>query len=175
MARPSIFTAIDYKDTKTGDGGVVRNFPARCDRHGANYTIGVNYLRGWGQPTRLNSAIDIYTRLLFIKMRTIFRSAKLCNILIEPPWRTSLRQFGSSAELHSTRERMGKEIFRLLKIGDSLRAVIRSIISKKAVCPTRQKVTIVPIHIKMDLAITTESRSSKDLHLEIGRLWMGLE
>jgi len=44
MAIPSIFTAIDYKDTKLVDGGVVRNFPVRDVMDmGANYTIGENY------------------------------------------------------------------------------------------------------------------------------------
>jgi len=55
------------------DGGVVRNFPVRDVKDmGADYTIGVNLSSGLLKADKLNSAIDIYTRLLFTKMLMTF-------------------------------------------------------------------------------------------------------
>src|SRR5260370_29871782 len=66
MAIPSIFTAIDYKDTKLVDGGVVRNFPVRdVIDMGANYTIGVNLSQGLRTADKLTSAIDILYQIAF--------------------------------------------------------------------------------------------------------------
>src|SRR4029077_13264610 len=68
MAIPSVFTAVDYKNTKLVDGGVVRNFPVRdVVAMGADYTIGVNLSQGLEKAEKLTNAMDILYQIAFYK------------------------------------------------------------------------------------------------------------
>ena len=86
MALPSIFTPIDYKDTKLVDGGVVRNFPVSdVKAMGADYIIGVNLSQGLLKAEDLTTAIDILYQIGFYKDADDFeQQLKLCNLLIQP-------------------------------------------------------------------------------------------
>jgi NTE family protein len=86
MALPSVFTPIDYKDTKLIDGGVVRNFPVSdVKAMGADYIIGVNLSQGLLKAKDLNTAIDILYQIGFYKDADDFEhQLKLCNLLIQP-------------------------------------------------------------------------------------------
>src|SRR6267154_1831087 len=176
MAIPSIFTAIDYKDTKLVDGGVVRNFPVRdAIDMGANYTIGVNLSQGLKKADKLNSAIDILYQIAFYKDADDFQQErKLCNILIEPPLEDfSAASFGSSAELIQLGKEWGKKFYPAFKkLADSLRASNPEYHFQKSRLPNKTKVTIDAIHIN-GLSHTTEKSFIKRLHLEIGKDYDG--
>ncbi|HEV8513662.1 MAG TPA: patatin-like phospholipase family protein [Cyclobacteriaceae bacterium] len=178
MAIPSVFTAIDYKDTKLVDGGVVRNFPVRdAINMGANYTIGVNLSQGLLKADKLNSPIDILYQIAFYKDADDFQyERKLCNILIEPPMDDySAASFGSAAELIQLGKEWGKKYYPAFKkLADSLKAVNPNYQFKKNRLPKKSKITIDGMHIN-GLNHTTEKSFIKRLHLEIGKDYDGIE
>ncbi len=178
MAIPSIFTAIDYKDTKLVDGGVVRNFPVRDVMNmGANYAIGVNLSQGLRKADKLNSAIDILYQIAFYKDADDFQyERKLCNILIEPPLEDySAASFGSSAELIQIGKEWGKKFYPAFKkLADSLKAANPGYRFRKNRLPNKTKITIDGLHIN-GLQYTSEKSFIKRLHLEIGKDYDGVE
>jgi len=178
MAIPSIFTAIDYKDTKLVDGGVVRNFPVSdVINMGANYTIGVNLSQGLRTADKLNSAIDILYQIAFYKDADDFQhQRKLCNILIEPPLDDySAASFGSAAELIQLGKEWGKKFYPAFKkLSDSLRASNPNYHFRKNRLPSETKITIDGTHIN-GLKHTSEKSFIKRLHLEIGKDYDGVE
>ena len=118
MALPSIFTPIDYKDTKLVDGGVVRNFPASdVKAMGADYIIGVNLSQGLLQAKDLNSAIDILYQIGFYKDADEFHyQRKLCNVLIEPHVeRFSAASFSSSDSIIYIGKQTGNMFYPVFK------------------------------------------------------------
>jgi NTE family protein len=178
MAIPSIFTAIDYKDTKLVDGGVVRNFPVSdVVDMGANYTIGVNLSQGLLKADKLNSAIDILYQIAFYKDADGFQhERKLCNILIEPLMEDySAASFGSSSELIQLGKKWGKKYYPVFKkLADSLKVNNPNYHFKKNRLPQKTKITIDGTNIN-GLKHTSEKSFSKRLGLEIGKDYDGVE
>ncbi len=127
MAIPSIFTAIDYENTKLIDGGVVRNFPVRdAVAMGANYAIGVKISDPLTAVDELTSAIDVLYQIGFYKDADDFQhELKLCNMLIEPPLKDySAASFGSADEIIAIGKEYGKKYYPMFKhLADSLRAI----------------------------------------------------
>src|SRR6185369_8900311 len=127
MAIPSVFTAIDYKDTKLVDGGVVRNFPVKdAIAMGADYTIGVNLSQGLLTADKLNSPVDILMQVGFYKDADDFQGQrKACNILIEPAVEDySAASFGSADDLIRIGKESGRKYYpQFKKLADSLRAI----------------------------------------------------
>ncbi len=95
MAIPSIFTTVDYQDTKLVDGGVVRNFPVEnLNEFGVDYFIGVNLSMGLQNAEKLNSPVDVLMQIAFYKDDSNFdMQKKLCDLYIEP----DLRGFSSGS------------------------------------------------------------------------------
>ncbi len=152
MAIPAVFTAIDYKDTKLVDGGVVRNFPVSDVREmGANYVIGVNLSRGLKKANELHTAIDILYQLGFYKdAETFERERKLCNILIEPSLENfSAASFSESDSLLKIGNQEGAKYFPIFKkLADSLKANDPTYRFNGNRLPNKETVTIDSIEIK---------------------------
>lgn len=178
MAIPSIFTAIDYKDTKLVDGGVVRNFPVRdVIDMGANYAIGVNLSQGLLKADKLNSAIDILYQIAFYKDAEDFQhERKLCNVLIEPRLDDfSAASFGSSDELIQIGKDWGKKFYPVFKkLADSLKANDPNYHFRKERLPQQTKVAIDKVEIN-GLQNTSQSSFIKRLHVEVGKEYDGME
>ena len=126
MAIPSVFTAIDYKETKLVDGGVVKNFPvSEVKKMGADYVIGVNLSRGLLKATQLNTAIEVLYQIGFYKdAETFQQERKLCNVLIEPDLQEySAGNFSASDSLLEIGNKEGLKYFPIFKkLADSLKA-----------------------------------------------------
>jgi len=86
MAIPSLFTTVDYNNTKLVDGGVVINFPVdNLKEFGVDYFIGVNLSVGMQNSEKLNNPVDVLLQIAFIKDDFNSNNQKLlCDIYIEP-------------------------------------------------------------------------------------------
>ncbi len=134
MSIPSIFSAIQYKDTKLVDGGIVRNFPVRdAKAMGADYVIGVNLSEGLLSADKLQSPIDIIYQIGFYKDADDFlQEKKMCNMLIEPPLQGfSAASFGAVDSLIHIGNETGKKYYPYFKkLADSLQATSKPIGSR---------------------------------------------
>ncbi|HEY3402264.1 MAG TPA: patatin-like phospholipase family protein [Ohtaekwangia sp.] len=178
MAIPSVFTAIDYKETKLVDGGVVRNFPVRdVIDMGATYTIGVNVSQGLAKAENLTSAVDILYQIAFYKDADDFQEErKLCNIVIDP----NLEGY-SAGSFHSTAEilKIGKESGRkyypaFKKLADSLKALDPSYTFRKDRLPKHTRIIVDDYKVN-GLKKTTLASFSRRLNLEPGKAYNGEE
>jgi NTE family protein len=178
MAIPSVFTAIDYEDTKLVDGGVVRNFPVRdVVEMGADYTIGVNLSQGLEKAEKLTNAVDILYQIAFYKDADDFkREKKLCNVLIEPPVAEySAAAFGSSEELLRIGKEWGRKYYPVFKkLADSIRRIDPSYTFRRNRLPTVNKITIDGFEVK-GVERTRLSTFNKRLDLEVGKEYDGRE
>ncbi|MEJ7644088.1 MAG: patatin-like phospholipase family protein [Chryseolinea sp.] len=178
MAIPSIFTPVDYKDTKLIDGGIVRNFPVSdVKAMGADFVIGVNVAHGLLKAKELNSAIDILYQIGFYKDADNNQQERnLCNILIEPP----LRKFSASSfNSADSIIRIGKEAAnryypRFKKLADSLRAIYPNYAPIPSRLPQTRSVTVDSIRIN-GLVHTTNTSFKNRLALEPGKTYNGVE
>jgi NTE family protein len=178
MAIPSIFTPIDYKDTKLVDGGVVRNFPVRDVKSmGADYVIGVNLSQGLLHAKELNSAIDILYQIGFYKDADDFQQERrLCNLLIEPPLeRFSAASFSSADSIIRIGKESGNKYYPVFKkLADSLRRIYPDYKPIKNRLPQTKSVTVDSIRIK-GLDHTTKTSFENRLALEPGKTYNGTE
>lgn len=178
MAIPSIFTAIDYKDTKLVDGGVVRNFPVRdVIDMGAEYAIGVNLSQGLQKAEELTSAVDILYQIAFYKDADDFQEErKLCNILIEPPMDGfSAASFGSTDALLKLGKEWGRKYYPAFKkLADSLKSLDPHYSFRKDRLPRHTKIIVDNYEIN-GLKNTTRTSFIKRLNLEIGKSYNGSE
>jgi NTE family protein len=178
MAIPSVFTAIDYENTKLVDGGVVRNFPVKdAVAMGADYTIGVNLSRGLLTADKLNSVIDILYQIGFYKDADDFQEEReLCDILIEPPLEEfSAASFGSAQELIDLGKEWGNKFYpRFKALADSLRGVNPDYHFNENRLPEVHKLIIDDIRIN-GLKHTTRTSFINRLSLEKGKGYDGIE
>jgi len=178
MAIPSVFTAIDYENTKLVDGGVVRNFPVKdAIAMGADYTIGVNLSQGLLTADKLNSVIDILYQIGFYKDADDFQEERaLCDILIEPPLEEfSAASFGSAQELIDLGKEWGNKFYpRFKALADSLRRINPDYHFKKDRLPEVHKLIIDEIRIN-GLNHTTKTSFINRLSLEKGKGYDGVE
>lgn len=125
MAIPSVFTAIDYKNTKLVDGGMVRNFPVQdAIEMGANYMIGVKVAIPLLPAEELHSAFDVLYQIGFYKDAEDYpKEAKLCNMLIEPPMRGySAASFADADTIIKIGQEWGRKYYPQFKaLADSLK------------------------------------------------------
>lgn len=178
MAIPSIFTPIDYKDTKLVDGGIVRNFPVRDVRDmGAEYIIGVNLSEGLTHAKDLTSALDILYQIGFYKDAEDFEEEKeLCDVLIEP----SLLQFNagsftSADSIINIGKRTGARFYPLFKkFADSLRSIYPGYAPIQNRLPQTRSVTVDSIQIA-GLRHTTNTSFKNRLAILPGKTYDGIE
>ena len=178
MAIPSIFTAIDYKDTKLVDGGVVRNFPVRdVIDMGADYTIGVNLSQGLSKAEELTTAVDILYQIAFYKDADDFQQErKLCDILIEPNLEGySAGSFHSAAEILKIGKEMGKKYYPAFKkLADSLKTLDPTYSFKKDRLPKHTRIVVDSYEVS-GLKKTTLTSFSRRLGLQLGEPYNGQE
>ncbi|MGC3947264.1 MAG: patatin-like phospholipase family protein [Chryseolinea sp.] len=178
MAIPSVFTPIDYKDTKLVDGGIVRNFPVRDVKDlGAEYVIGVNLSQGLATADKLNTALDILYQIGFYKDADDFEhEKKLCNVLIEPPLADySAASFGSAQTIIDIGKETGKKYYPVFKkLADSLRAIYPNYKPIENRLPIVKQVTVDSITI-LGLEHTTNRSFKNRLALEPGKAYDGVE
>lgn len=178
MAIPSVFTAIDYENTKLVDGGVVRNFPVRdVIDMGANYTIGVNLSQGLLSADQLTSAIDILYQIGFYKDADDFQAERdLCDILIEPPLQKfTAASFGSAQELIDLGKEWGNRYYpRFKALADSMKRLNPDYHFRNNRLPDVQKVVIDDIRIN-GLKNTTRTSFVNRLGLTKGHGYDGTE
>ena len=178
MALPSIFTPIDYKDTKLVDGGVVRNFPVSdVKAMGADYVIGVNLSQGLLKAQDLTSAIDILYQIGFYKDADEFQyQRKLSNVLIEPHVeRFSAASFSSSDSIIYIGKQTGNMFYPVFKkLADSLRSIYPDYAPIKNRLPQTKTVTVDSIRI-VGLKHTTRTSFKNRLALETGKTYDGVK
>lgn len=177
MAIPSVFTPIDYKDTKLVDGGVVRNFPVRDVKDmGADFVIGVNLSQGLATADKLNSVLDILYQIGFYKDADDFEhEKKLCNVLIEPPLAEySAASFGSAQAIIDVGRETGKKYYPIFKkLADSLRALYPDYKPIQNRLPVVKEVTVDSITI-LGLENTTNRSFKNRLAIEPGKSYDGI-
>jgi NTE family protein len=178
MALPSIFTPIDYKDTKLIDGGVVRNFPVSdVKAMGADYIIGVNLSQGLQKAADLTTAIDILYQIGFYKDADDFvEQLKLCNLLIQPRLeKFSAASFSSADSIIAVGKKTGDLFYPTFKrIADSLRAIYPEYAPVKNRLPQTRTVTVDSIRIQ-GLQNTTRTSFRNRLALEPGKTYDGVK
>jgi NTE family protein len=178
MALPSIFTPIDYKDTKLVDGGVVRNFPVSdVKAMGADYIIGVNLSQGLLKAKELTTAIDILYQIGFYKDADDFEhQLKLCNLLIQPRVeKFSAAAFSGADSIIVIGKQTGDKFYSTFKkIADSLRAIYPNYAPIKNRLPQTRTVTVDSIRIH-GLKSTTRTSFTNRLALEPGKTYDGLK
>lgn len=178
MAIPSVFTPIDYKDTKLVDGGVVRNFPVRDVKDmGADYVIGVNLSQGLASADKLNTVIDILYQIGFYKDADDFEHEKqLCDVLIEPPLSDySAASFSSAQTIIDIGKETGKKYYpRFKKLADSLRAIYPGYKPIENRLPVVNEVAVDSITIN-GLEHTTKTSFKNRLALEPGHAYNGVQ
>ena len=178
MALPSIFTPIDYKDTKLVDGGVVRNFPVSdVKAMGADYVIGVNLSQGLLKAKELTTAIDILYQIGFYKDADDFeQQLKLCNLLIQPHVENfSAAAFSGADSIIAIGKQTGDKFYPAFKkIADSLRAIYPDYAPIKNRLPQTRTVTVDSIRIH-GLKSTTRTSFRNRLALSPEKLTMALK
>jgi len=177
MAIPSVFTPIDYKDTKLVDGGVVRNFPVRDVKDmGAEYVIGVNLSQGLAPANKLNSVLDILYQIGFYKDAEDFEyEKKLCDLLIQPPLGDySAASFASALDIIDVGKETGNQYFPTFKrLADSLRAIYPDYKPIQSRLPKVKEVIVDSISI-LGLEHTTNRSFKNRLALEPGKSYDGV-
>lgn len=178
MAIPSIFTAIDYNNTKLIDGGVVRNFPVRDVKEmGADFAIGVNLSQGLSAADKLTSAVDVLYQIAFYKDADDFKEERLlCDILIEPDMEGySAASFGSADALIELGKEWGRKYYpQFKKLADSLKATNPSYTFNTDRLPKHTKIEIDGFEIN-GLNLTTKTSFLNRLNLEAGKSYDGTE
>lgn len=176
MAIPSVFTPIDYENTKLVDGGVVRNFPVRdVKAMGADYIIGVNLSQGLLAASELTSPLDILYQIGFYKDADDFQSErKLCNVLIEPPVRKyTAASFTSVDSIIAVGKRTGDQYYPIFKkLADSLRQRYPDYAPIRNRLPQTRSVTVDSIYIQ-GLHHTTRTSFRNRLNLPTGKTYDG--
>ncbi len=176
MAIPSVFTAIDYNDTKLVDGGLVRNFPVKDVRDmGANYVIGVNLSQGLQPAKDLHTAVDVLYQIGFYKDADDFENQRaLCDVYIEPPVRDfSAASFGSADSLIKIGKKVGDEFYPVFKkLADSLKSIDPTYTTVKARLPKTNYIIVDSIAIR-GLRRTTKTSFLNRLNLEAGQAYNG--
>jgi len=178
MAIPSIFTPVEYKNTKLVDGGVVRNFPvSNVKEMGADYVIGVNLSQGLLKAEELNSAIDILYQIGFYKDADDFENQKkLCDLLIEPPLNEfNAASFLSADSIIAVGKQTGNKFYPIFKkLADSLRAIYPDYAPIKNRLPQTKTVTVDSIRI-YGLKNTTRTSFRNRLALQPGKTYDGVK
>lgn len=176
MAIPSVFTAIDYKETKLVDGGVVKNFPvSEVKKMGANYVIGVNLSRGLLKANQLNTAIEVLYQIGFYKDAETFQAErKLCNVLIEPDLKNySAGSFSASDSLLDIGNKEGLKHFSTFKkLADSLKKADPSYHFIENRLPQNNNVILDDIEVN-GLEKTTKTFVTGKLDLKKGESYAG--
>lgn len=127
MAIPSVFTAVDYKDTKLVDGGILRNFPAKDVKEmGADIVIGVNLFTGLPDIDTLDNVLDVFYQITqYRDADDLASEKKLCNLVIEPHLeKFSAGSFDSTDSIMDIGDKVGKLYYPYFKhLADSLNAL----------------------------------------------------
>lgn len=178
MAIPSIFTPIEYKNTKLVDGGVVRNFPVSDVKDmGADYVVGVNLSQGLLKAEELNSAIDILYQIGFYKDADDFENQKkLCDLLIEPPLNNfNAASFSGADSIIAVGKHTGNKFYPIFKkLADSLRSIYPDYAPIKNRLPQTRTVTVDSIRIQ-GLKNTTRTSFRNRLALQFGKTYDGVK
>jgi len=178
MALPSIFTPIEYKDTKLVDGGVVRNFPVSdVKAMGADYVIGVNLSQGLLPAKDLHSAIDILYQIGFYKDADGFQlERQLCNVLIEPPLeKFTAASFSSADSIIRIGKETGNKYYPIFKnLADSLHRIYPNYRPIRNRLPQTKHVTLDSISIQ-GLKHTTRTAFKNRLALIPGETYNGVK
>lgn len=124
MAIPSVFTAVEYKNTKLVDGGLIRNFPVTDIKEmGADIVIGVNLFLGLPEISKLNNMLDVFYQITqYRDAEDLVKEKKHCNMIIEPPVeKYSAGSFSSSDSIMMIGKEIGKLYYPYFKhLADSL-------------------------------------------------------
>ncbi len=178
MAIPSVFTAMDYEDTKLVDGGVVRNFPVKdVKAMGADLVIGVNLSQGLLKAKDLRTALDILYQIGFYKDADDFiQERKLCNILIEPDLKKfSAASFSASDSIIYIGKETGLQFYPAFKrMADSLRSIYPEYAPVPRRLPNMKYLIVDDIKIA-GLKHTTNISFLNRLRLEKGQRYDGVE
>lgn len=176
MTIPSIFTPVEFRDTKLVDGGVVRNFPVRdAIDMGADIVIGVNLSQGLVPASQLNTAVEILYQIGFYKDADDFQEQKkLCNILIEPAVQDySAASFNSVDSLLRIGRETGDKYYPLFKrMADSIRNIYPDYHATLHRLPPAQKIVLDKIEIN-GLKNTTHTGFQNRLGLTTGKPYDG--
>ena len=127
MAIPTIFTAVNYKNKKLVDGGIVRNFPViNAKEMGADIVIGSNVSGPLLTKEKINNVFQVLLQIAFFREDAdAKKEEKLCDILIKHPLDDyTMGSFSSANEIIDEGIKKGRELYPELKrLADSLNAI----------------------------------------------------
>ncbi len=127
MAIPSIFTAVNYKNRKLVDGGLVRNFPViNAKQMGADIVIGSNVSSPLLTKDKITNVFQVLLQIAFFREDAdAKKEEKLCDILVTHPLDDySMGSFASSNEIIDAGIKSGRELYpKFKRLADSLNAI----------------------------------------------------
>ncbi|MFN4005959.1 MAG: patatin-like phospholipase family protein [Chitinophagaceae bacterium] len=130
MAIPSVFTAVDYKDQKLVDGGIVRNFPVEDAKQlGASIVIGSNVAGGLLAKEKIQNVFQVMLQIAFFREDEDAKKQRtLCNVYIHQRLDDyNMGSFNSAAAIIDSGIEAGRKMYPIFKrMADSLNAIYAS-------------------------------------------------
>jgi len=127
MAIPTIFTAVNYKNRKLVDGGIVRNFPVINAREmGADYVIGSNVSGPLLTKDKITNMLDVLLQIAFFREdEDAKKEEKQCDILVNHQLdEYNMGSFSSGNEIINEGILSGRQLYPVFKrLKDSLDAI----------------------------------------------------
>lgn len=127
MAIPSFFTAVNLKEKRLIDGGVVRNFPVQdVKKMGADIVIGSNVSTGLLTSGNVRNAIQVLLQVAFFREAEDHKNeVPLCDIYVTHELeRFNMGSFGQAKDILNEGIEQGRKLYpRLKKLADSLNAI----------------------------------------------------
>ncbi len=173
MAIPGVVSAVDYKNTKLVDGGIVRNFPVRDVREmGADFVIGVNLFSGLTDTKDMTTMLDVMMQTMNFRDAVDLQNEKsICDVVIEPEVsQFSAASFDEVDSIFAIGKRKGDEFYPIFKqLADYMHDTYGVPYSEplKRMKPYSKKVKIDEFEVD-GLRYTTKQLLWQNLDLDLG-------
>ncbi|MCR5697540.1 MAG: patatin-like phospholipase family protein [Marinilabiliaceae bacterium] len=176
MAIPGVVSAVDYKNTKLVDGGIVRNFPVRDVREmGADFVIGVNLFSGLTDTKDMTTMLDVMMQTMNFRDAVDLQNEKgICDVVIEPEVaQYTAASFDSVDSIFAAGKRKGDEFYPIFKqladyMHDTYGVPYAEPLNRMK--PYSDKVKIDAFEVD-GLHYTTKSLLWQNLDLDLGHLY----
>lgn len=152
MAIPTIFTAVNYKNKKLVDGGIVRNFPVlNAKQMGADIVIGSNVTSSLLPKDKITNIFQVLLQIAFFREdEDAKKEEKLCDVLVKHQLdEYNMASFSSGNEIIDEGIERGRELYpQLKKLADSLNAIYGEEKETPVILPKQDSVKITAYEIK---------------------------
>ena len=152
MAIPTIFTAVDYKNRKLVDGGIVRNFPViNAKELGADLVIGSTVSSALLTKEKINNLIQVLLQIAFFREDEDARmEEKQCDILVKHHLdEFNMGSFALGNDIIDSGIVEGRRLYpRLKRMKDSLDAIYGPEYPVTRLLPPQVSVKISDVEVK---------------------------